>query len=69
MERAPRYRNSIEQHIPSDDVLYISPCSGIVIRMSSSEWTQFVFGQLVALGIGTCVLALVVAVVTLWPST
>ena len=33
-------------------------CSGAVIILDADEWSQFAFGQLVALGVGTFVLAL-----------
>jgi hypothetical protein len=34
-------------------------CSGAVIILRAGEWSKFAFGQLVALGVGTFVLALV----------
>jgi hypothetical protein len=33
-------------------------CSGAVIILNAGEWSEFAFGQLVALGVGTFVLAL-----------
>jgi hypothetical protein len=33
-------------------------CSGAVIILRAGEWSEFAFGQLVALGVGTFILAL-----------
>ena len=33
-------------------------CSGAVIIMDADEWLEFAFGQVVALGVGTFILAL-----------
>jgi hypothetical protein len=42
-------------------------CSGAVILiMDADEWSQFAFGQLVALGAGTVVLTLVTLALSLW---
>jgi hypothetical protein len=41
-------------------------CSGAVIPISDAdEWSEFAFGQLVALGVGTFVLALATLVLSL----
>jgi hypothetical protein len=42
-------------------------CSGAVIPiLDADEWSQFAFGQLVALGVGTFVLALATLALSLW---
>ena len=33
-------------------------CSGAAIILGADEWSEFAFGQLVALGVGTFILAL-----------
>jgi hypothetical protein len=40
-------------------------CSGAVIILNAGEWSEFAFGQLVALGVGTFVLALVTLALSL----
>ena len=41
-------------------------CSGAVIPiMDADEWSEFAFGQLIALGIGTFIVALVTLVLVL----
>jgi hypothetical protein len=40
-------------------------CSGAVIILNAGEWSEFAFGQLVALGVGTFVLALATLVLSL----
>jgi hypothetical protein len=37
-------------------------CSGAVIVLSAEEWSEFALGQLIALGIGTFIVALVALV-------
>jgi hypothetical protein len=42
-------------------------CSGAVIPiMDADEWSEFAFGQLVALGVGTFLLTLVTLALSLW---
>ena len=41
-------------------------CSGAVIILDADEWSEFAFGQLVALGVGTLILTLVTLVLSLW---
>ena len=41
-------------------------CSGAVIILDAGEWSEFAFGQLVALGVGTFTLALVTLALSLW---
>ena len=42
-------------------------CSGAVIPiMDADEWSEFAFGQLVALGVGTSLLTLVTLALSLW---
>ena len=41
-------------------------CSGAVIILNADEWSEFAFGQLVALGVGTFVLALATLALSLW---
>jgi hypothetical protein len=41
-------------------------CSGAVIILNADEWSEFAFGQLVALGVGTFVLALAILALSLW---
>jgi hypothetical protein len=42
-------------------------CSGAVIPIvDADEWSEFAFGQLVALGVGTFILTLVTLVLSLW---
>jgi hypothetical protein len=43
-----------------DDIVYCPSCSGFVISVNALEWSQFALGQLVALGIATFLLALLV---------
>ena len=40
-------------------------CSGAVIILDAGGWSEFAFGQLVALGVGTVVLALATLVLSL----
>jgi hypothetical protein len=40
-------------------------CSGAVIILNAGEWSEFAFGQLVALGVGTFVLALAILALSL----
>jgi hypothetical protein len=40
-------------------------CSGAVIILNAGEWSEFALGQLVALGVGTFVLALATLAVSL----
>jgi len=42
-------------------------CSGAVIILRAGEWSEFAFGQLVALGVGTFILALATLALSLWP--
>ena len=51
--------------VPMDDVVCCSLCSGAAITMKATEWSQFALGQLVAVGIGTSLLALIVLVLSL----
>ena len=44
----------------ADDIVYCPSCSGFVISVNALEWSQFALGQLVALGIATFLLALLV---------
>jgi len=41
-------------------------CSGAVIILNAGEWSEFALGQLVALGVGTFVLALATLALSLW---
>ena len=41
-------------------------CSGAVIILDADEWSEFAFGQLVALGVGTFILTLVTLGLSLW---
>jgi hypothetical protein len=41
-------------------------CSGAVIILRADEWSKFAFGQLVALGVGTFILALARLALCLW---
>jgi len=68
MDSVFRHRASSET-IASDEVLYICPCMGIMFLMRSNERSLFALGQLMALGIGTFVLALVVLAMNLYSST
>ena len=54
------------QNGAADDIVYCSPCSGLVIPVNALEWSQFALGQLVALGIATFLLALIVAGLSLF---
>jgi hypothetical protein len=40
-------------------------CSGAVIILDAGKWSEFAFGQLLALGVGTFVLALATLVLSL----
>jgi hypothetical protein len=40
-------------------------CSGAVIILNAGEWSEFAFGQLVALGVGTFIFALAILVLSL----
>ena len=40
-------------------------CSGAVIILDAGEWSEFAFGQLLALGVGTFVLAMATLVLSL----
>jgi hypothetical protein len=40
-------------------------CSGAVIPLDADEWSEFALGQLVSLGIGTFIVALVTLVLIL----
>jgi hypothetical protein len=40
-------------------------CSGAVIILDAGEWSEFALGQLLALGVGTFVLALATPVLSL----
>ena len=44
----------------AEDIVYCPSCSGFVISVNALEWSQFALGQLVALGIATFLLALLV---------
>jgi hypothetical protein len=41
-------------------------CSGAVIILDAGEWSEFAFGQLLALGVGTFLLTLVTLALSLW---
>ena len=41
-------------------------CSGAVIILNAGEWSEFAFGQLVVLGVGTFILALATLALSLW---
>jgi hypothetical protein len=51
--------------VAGDDICYFSPCSGVAFTMKAAEQPQFALGQLVALGIGTFIVALVTLVLVL----
>ena len=43
-------------------------CSGAVIPiLDADEWSEFAFGQLVALGVATIILTLITLVLSLYP--
>ena len=42
-------------------------CSGAVIILNAGEWSEFAFGQLVALGVGTFLLTLFTLALSLCP--
>jgi hypothetical protein len=63
MDQAPPDR-VIAQRTTAEDTVCSSPCSGAVIVMSAAEWSQFALGQLLALGIATFILTLVVIVLS-----
>jgi hypothetical protein len=50
----------------ADDIVCCSPCASFVIAVSALEWSQFALGQLVALGVATFILTLVVLALSLW---
>ena len=50
----------------ADDIVYCPSCSGFVISVDASEWSQFALGQLVALGVATFILTLVALALSLW---
>jgi hypothetical protein len=50
----------------AEDIVYCSPCSGFVISANALEWSQFAFGQLVALGMATFPLGLFVLLFSLF---
>jgi hypothetical protein len=41
-------------------------CSGAVIVLDAEEWSEFALGQLIALGVGTFIVALVTLVLVLF---
>jgi hypothetical protein len=41
-------------------------CSGAVIILRAGEWSEFAFGQLVALGVGTFFLTVVTLALSPW---
>jgi hypothetical protein len=57
---APDEAPPARQSVAAEDVIYISICSGgAMINISAAERPQFIFGQLVILGVATLVLTLV----------
>ena len=51
--------------VPAEGV--VCCCSGAAIPiMDADEWSEFAFGQLVALGVGTFLLALFTLALSLW---
>ena len=60
MDRTHQRLGITQPNAASDDIGYCSPCSGFVISGNALEWSQFALGQLVALGIATFLLALLV---------
>ena len=60
MDRTLQPRDIVQPNVAADDIVCGSPCSGFVISANALEWSQFAFGQLVALGIATFLLALLV---------
>jgi hypothetical protein len=57
--------NGAAPYDAADDTVYCSPsCSGCVIAVNASEWSQFALGQLVALGTATFLLAMIVFVLS-----
>jgi len=54
-----------QRHVAADDIVCGSPCLGFVITVNADEWSQFAFGQLVALGVATSILMVFVAVLSL----
>jgi hypothetical protein len=47
----------IKRTVAGDDISYFSPCSGVAFTMKAAERSQFAFGQLISLGIGTFIVA------------
>jgi len=60
MDRMHQPTGTVQPNVAADDIVCCSPCSGFVISVNALEWSQFAFGQLVALGTATFLLALLV---------
>ena len=60
MDRTHQRLDITQPNVAQDDIFYCSPCLGFVISVNALEWSQFALGQLVALGIATFLLALLV---------
>jgi hypothetical protein len=58
----------IQRNVATEDIICGLPCLGFVIQINADEWSQFALGQLVALGIATFILTLVVLVHSLCAS-
>jgi len=55
-----------DRHVGTDDIIYCSPCLCVVIVVNAEERSQFALGQLIALGIATSILTVVVLVLSLF---
>jgi len=60
MDRTHQPPGRMQPNVAADEVVYCSPCSGFVISINALEWSQFAFGELVALAAATFLLALLV---------
>ena len=66
MDRTRQRLDITQSNVAPDEIVYCSPCSGFVISGNALEWSQFALGQLVALGVATFILTLVVLALSLW---
>ena len=54
----PTYPDLTGKRTVSEAEGVVCCCSGAVIILNAGEWSEFAFGQFVALGVGTFILAL-----------
>jgi hypothetical protein len=65
MDQAHPYQGITKRTVAGDDISYFPPCSGVAFTMKAAERSQFAFGQLVALGVATFIVALVTLALSL----